>query len=49
MTHEKTQPAPERTEPVHGETDSAEGRGAAGDSVEGELEGGVDGGPDVRR
>ena len=40
MTHEKTQPAPERTEPIHGETDSAEGRGAAGDSVEGELGGG---------
>ena len=49
LAHEQTQPTPERTQPIQAETVSAEGRGAAGDLVEGELGGWVDGGPDVRR
>ena len=33
---EQTQPTPERTQPIQAETVSADGRGAAGKSVEGE-------------
>lgn len=42
FTHEKTQTAPERTEPSRMETVSAAGRGAAGDAVEDEAGGVVD-------
>ena len=49
LAHEKTQPTPERTGPIHVEKDSSKGRGAAGDLVEGEPGGGVHGGPDIIR
>ena len=46
FTHEKTQSAPERTEPIRMETVSAAGRGVAGDAVEGEAGGGVGDAPE---